>query len=181
MKYQKIINLLDNTPNQPSKFRRKNWVEVNGDARRVYNTNSQIKLKTSMPKSSLCDYSNAYILVTETIKVVRAGADAAAIDTRRNNKQAIFKNCAPFTKCITEINNTQVDKAKDLDVVKPMYNLIESSDNYSKTSRHLYKFCRDDPNDDTTESESIKFKSKFLDNTNNVGILNAKIAVPFKY
>ena len=83
--------MLDNTPNQPSKFRRKNWVEVNGDARGAYNTNSQIKLKTSMPNSSLCDYSNAYILATETITVVRAGADAAAIDTERNNKQANLK------------------------------------------------------------------------------------------
>ena len=70
MEYQKIINLLDNRPNQPSKFRTKNWIEINDDARRTYNTNSQIKFKTSMLKSSLCDYSDAYILVSGNITVV---------------------------------------------------------------------------------------------------------------
>ena len=69
MEYQKIINLLDNRPNQPSKFRTKNWIEINDDARRTYNTNSQIKFKTSMLKSSLCDYSDAYILVSGNITV----------------------------------------------------------------------------------------------------------------
>ena len=65
MEYQKIINLLDNRPNQPSKFRTKNWIEINDDARRTYNTNSQIKFKTSMLKSSLHDYIDAYILRVE--------------------------------------------------------------------------------------------------------------------
>ena len=64
MEYQKITNLLDNTPNQPTTFRTKNWVEINGDTRGTYNTNSQIKFKTSMLKSSLCDYSDAYIVVS---------------------------------------------------------------------------------------------------------------------
>ena len=78
MEYQKPINLLDNTSNQPSKFRTKNWVEINNHARGICNTNSQIKFKTSMLKSSLCDYSDAYILVSANITVVGAGADAAA-------------------------------------------------------------------------------------------------------
>ena len=65
MEYQTIINLLDNTPNQPTKFRKKNWVEINDDARGMYNTNIQIKFKTSMLKSSLCDYSDVYILLKE--------------------------------------------------------------------------------------------------------------------
>ena len=69
---------------------------------------------------------------------------------------------------------------KNLDVVTPMYNLIEYSNNYSKTSGSLYQFCSDEPNNDTKESESFKFKSKFLDNTNNAGIINTKIAVPLK-
>ena len=68
MEYQKIINLPENTPNQPSKFRTKNWVEVNDESRRKYNVNSQIKCKTSMLRSRLCDYSDAYILVSATIK-----------------------------------------------------------------------------------------------------------------
>ena len=75
MEYQKIINLLDNTPNQPSKFGTKKWVEINDDARGTYNKDSQIKFKTSMLKSSLCDYSDAYILVSGTITIDGAGAD----------------------------------------------------------------------------------------------------------
>ena len=68
MEYEKIINLLENTPNQPTKFRTKNWVEINDDSRGTYNTNSQIRFETSMLRSSLCDYSEAYILVSGTIK-----------------------------------------------------------------------------------------------------------------
>ena len=85
-----MINFLDNTPNQPSKFRTKSWVEINDDTRGTYNTNSQIKFKTSILKSSLCDYSDAYILVIGTITVVGARADTSAITVYRNNKQAIF-------------------------------------------------------------------------------------------
>ena len=84
----------------------------------------------------LCDYSDTYILVSGTITVVGAGVDDAARATNRNNEQAIFKKFAPFTDSITEINNTQVDNAKN--VLMSMYNLIEYSDNYSKTSGSLY-------------------------------------------
>ena len=77
MEYQKIINLLDNTPNQPNKFRTKNWVEINNDSRGTYNTNSHIKFKTSMLRSSLCDCSDAYILVSGTITITGAGNDDA--------------------------------------------------------------------------------------------------------
>ena len=96
------MNLLDNTPNQPTKFRKKNWVEISDDARGTYNTNSQIKFKTtSMLKSSLCDYSDAYILVSGTITITEAGADDAAKRLDERNKGAIFKNFAPFTDCIS--------------------------------------------------------------------------------
>ena len=79
MEYQKIINLLDNKPNQPTRFRKKNWVEINDDSRGTYNTISKIKFKTSMLISSLCNYSNnAYILVSGTIRITGAGnVDAA--------------------------------------------------------------------------------------------------------
>ena len=127
MQYQKIINLLDNKPNQPSKFSAKNWVEIYDDSHGTYNTNSQIKFKTSMLKSSLCDYSDAYILVKGTISVVNT-ADA----------EVIFKNCALFTDWISEISNTQIDNARDIDVVRAIYNLIEKSDNYSKPSGSLW-------------------------------------------
>ena len=85
-----------------------------------------------MLKSSLCDYSDAYVLVKGSITINNtAAAPAAANNT---GKKVIFKNCAPFTICISEINNTQVDNAKEIDIVMPMYNLTEYSDNYSKTS-----------------------------------------------
>ena len=103
MESQKVINFLDNTPNQPSKFRGKKWVEINYDSSRTYNTNSHIKFKTSMPKWSLSDYSDAYIRVSGTITVVAAGADDAARIADRYIKQSILKNCAPFNDCITEI------------------------------------------------------------------------------
>ena len=78
MEYQKIENLIDNTSNQPSKFRTKNWIEINDESRGIYNVNSQIKFKTTMLKSSLCDYSDSYILVKEKITITGRGADAAA-------------------------------------------------------------------------------------------------------
>ena len=141
MEYQKIANLLDdNKSNQPSKFRTKNWVEINDESRGTYNVNSQIKFKTTMLKSSLCDYSDAYILVKGTITITGAGADAAARQAGESDKGVVFKNCAPFTNCISEINNTQVDNARDIDIVMPMYSLIEYSDNYAKTSGSLWQY-----------------------------------------
>ena len=104
MEYQKITNLIDdNASNQPSKFRTRNWAEINDESRGVYNVNSQIKFKTAMLKSSLCDYSDAYILVKGTISVNNTAAAGAAVNN--NNNKVIFKNCAPFTNCISEINN----------------------------------------------------------------------------
>ena len=146
MEYQKIANLIDDTSNQPSKFRTKNWVERNDESRGTYNVNSQIKFKTTMLKSSLCDYSDAYILVKGTITVTGAGADAAARQADERDKGVAFKNCAPFINYISEINNTQVDNAKDINIVMPMYNLIAYSDNYAKTTGSLWQYFRDEPN-----------------------------------
>ena len=166
MEYQKIANLLDdNKSNQPSKFRTKNWVEINDESRGTYNVNSQIKFKTTMLKSSSCDYSDAYILVKGTITIVVAGDDAAARQADERDKGVVFKNCTPFTNCISEINNTQVDNAKDIDIVMPMYCLIEYSDNYTKTSRSLRQYYRDEPNDNLANSESFKFKVKITGKT----------------
>ena len=167
MKYQKIANLIDDTSNQPPKFRAKNWFEINDESRGTHNVNSQIKFKTTMLKSSLCDYSVAYILVKETITVNNTAA--AAADANNTNKKVIFKNCAPFTNCISEINNTQVDKAKDIDIVMPMYNLIEYSDNYAKTSGSLWQYYKDIPplNDD---NKIIDFRGN-----NNTNSFNFKV------
>ena len=92
-------------------------------------------------ESSLCDYSDVYMLVKGTITVNNT-ADA---DANNTNKKVIFKNCAPFTNCIIEINNIQIDNAKDIDIGMPMYNLIEYSDNYSKTSGSLWQYRKDIP------------------------------------
>ena len=145
MEYQKIANLIDGTPNQPSKFRTRNWVEINDESRGVYNVNSQIKFKTTMLKPGLCDYSGAYILVKGRITIAGAGNDAAARQADERNKGVIFKNCATFINCISEINNTQIDNAKDIDIVMPMYNLIEYSDSYVKTTGSLWQYFRDEP------------------------------------
>ena len=128
--------MFDNASNQASKFRTKNWVEINDEPRGGYNVNCQIKFKTTIPKFSLCDSSNAYILVKGTIKVDDTSAAGAAANN--TNKKVIFENCAPFTNCISKINNTQVDNAKDTDIVMLMYNLTECSNNYSKTSGSLW-------------------------------------------
>ena len=127
--------MIHDASNQPYKFRTKNWVEINDESRGIYNVNSQIKFKTIMLKSSLCDYSDAYILIKGTITV----NNTAAADTDANdiNKKVIFKNCASFTNCISEINNSQVDNAKDIAIVMPMYNLIA----YSKIIQKHLEIC----------------------------------------
>ena len=137
MEYQKIANLLDDaSSNQPSKFKTKNWVEINDESRGTYNVNSPIKFKTTMLKSSLCEYSDAYLLVKRKITTT-GGDNEAAKRADERNKGVAFKNCAPFTICISEINNIQIDNCKDIDIIMPMYNLIEYSDNYAKTSGSL--------------------------------------------
>ena len=138
MEYQKIANFLDTVSNQPSKFRTRNWVEVNDESRRTY-TSNDIKSKTTMLKSNLCDYADAYIDLMRTITITGAGNDDATKWADQRVKGVIFKDCAPFTKCISRINNTDIDNAQDIDVVMSMCNLIEYSDNYSKTSRSLWE------------------------------------------
>ena len=134
--------MLDNTRNQPSKFRTKNWVEINDDARRMYDKDSQIKFRTSILKSSLGDYSDGYILVKGKISIARA-----LVPAEQNNvdKEVVYENCALFTDCISEINNTQIDNVKEIDVVMSMYNNVtEYRDNCSKASGTLWQYYRDE-------------------------------------
>ena len=125
MKYQKIINLLDNTKNKSSKFRTRNWVEINDESQGKYDSSS-IKFKTSMIRSDLCDYSDAYILVSGAVTITGVGDDNAK-RINKINTGVIFENCVPFTNCISTINNTQKDNVEYIDVVMPMYKLIEYS------------------------------------------------------
>ena len=115
MECQKIAKFLDNASNQPSKYKTKNWVERNDKARRTYSVNRQINFKTSMLSSSLCDYSDACILIKGNISVNNTAA--AGADSNNTDKKVIFKNCAAFTDCISKINNMQVDNANNIDTV----------------------------------------------------------------
>ena len=137
-----------------------------------------------MPRSSLCDYS-AYILVSETIAV------AALAEGRRNNGiKVVFKNCAPFTDCIRKVNNTQIDNDKHIDVIMPMYNLIEYSNNL-KSSGSLLQYYRDEiasaNNGVIAEfsaadnSALFKFKQKITGVADNNGRKNVEIIVKLKY
>ena len=137
MEYQKIADLLDSASNQPSKLWTRNWIEINDEWRGTY-TGSDIKSKTTMVRSNLCDYVDAYILVKGTIKIVGAGNNDAAKRLDKRNAGAGFKNCAPFTKCIIRINNADIDTAQDTDIVMSIYNLTEYSKNYSKTFESLW-------------------------------------------
>ena len=190
MEYKKIANLIDDyTSNQPSKFKTRNWIEINDESRGTHNVNSQIKFKTTMLKSSLCDYRDAYILAKGTISVNNTAAQGAAANN--TNKKVIFKNFAPFTNCISEIDNAQIDNANDIDIVMPMYNLIEYSDNYAKTTGSLWQYCKDIPalnaNGEITHftegnpTDSFNFKVKITGRTENDGTKYVEIMVPLKY
>ena len=160
MEQQIIANLLDNEgSNQPSKFRTKNQVEINEEKRGRYDGND-IKFKTTMARSNLCGYADAYIHVKGTITVTGEGDDDAARKADKRDKGATFKNCTPLTKCINRINNADTDTAQDINIVMPMYNSIEYSDNYSKTSGCLWQYYKDEPNDNLADSESFKSKVK---------------------
>ena len=142
-----------------------------------------------MLKSNLCDYSDAYILVKGTVNVNNtAAADADADNT---NGKVIFKNCAPFTNFISEINNKQVHNAKDIDIVMPIYDLTEYSDNYSKTSASLWQYRKGIPAVDNNNAivnfaennltDSFNFKVKMTGQTGDDGTKNFEIMVPLKY
>ena len=185
--------MLDDESNQPSKFKSKNWIEINDESRGTYNIeehiNSQIKFKTAMLKSSLCDYFDTYILVKGTITVNNTAA--ASADANSTNKKVLFKNCSIFSSCISEINNIQIDNCKDIRVIIPLYNLLEYSPADEKTSGSLWQYCKDIPAVDNNNgtvnftennlTDSFNFKLKMTDQTGADGTKNVKIMVPLKY
>ena len=135
-----------------------------------------------MLRSNLCDYADSYILVKGTITITGEGDNASAERADERDKGVTFKNCAPFTKFISRINNTDIDNAHDIDIVMPMYNLIEYSDNYSKTSGSLWQYYKDDPNDNLANSESFQSKLKITGKPpNNGNTKDVEIIVPLKY
>ena len=175
METQKIVNLLNNSESEYSKFATKKWYVIDSESKGNYSEDEEIKFLTRSIESSLCNYSDAYISVTGDIRA-----------TPNSATQVIFKNCAPFEKCRTEINETFIDKAEYINITMPMYNLIEYSDNYSDTSGSLWQFKRDEiiNNADVTNDNnapSFKYKASIIGNTENNERKNrVKIAVPLK-
>ena len=138
MEYQKITNLLDATSDNVPRFITKKWVEVydqSGSAENRYKPSKQIRFKTSVLRSDLCDSSDAYIVVKGTITVTNP-------DNNAYDKKWAFKNNAPFVTCISKLNNTLTNNAEDLDVIMPMYNLLEYSKYYSKTTGSFWNYYR---------------------------------------
>ena len=189
MENQKIIILLDKIDTDSKHFATKRWYIINDENNTNYGVNKDtgadnpdtIKYDTRSLKPNFCDYAEAYILVNGTIRA--AAADA--------NTRLTLKNCAPFTKCNLEINNEHVDAAENLDIVMPMYNKIEYSDNYQDSSATLYQYKRDEPPEDDAiadltadNSDSFKYKISLLGNpvvANNIARRSVKVVVPLKY
>ena len=169
MEYNKINNLLDSESENLSKFVTREYVKVNSLSN-TYNENKSIRFKTPMLRSDLCDYADMYILVNGTITV------AGNQPRDRQNRPLILKNNAPFVSCITRINNELIKDADDLDIVTPMYKLLEYSKNYRKTILSLYNYYRDDLNNDTNLNNFadnnvvsfFQYKNKIIGNTYNV-------------
>ena len=149
MEYQRIKNLVDNiAADEVSRFITKKWIELHYQSGETsYNTNKQIRFKTSMLRSDLCDFNNAYIVVKGKITI-----SADERDRGEMNRQVVLKNNAPFISCISKINGVLVENAEDLDIVMPMYNLLEYSKNYSKTSASLWDYYRDELTDETNHN-----------------------------
>ena len=173
MEYQKIINLLGNIPDKVPRYITKTWIQVHDQSGETYNTNKQIRFKTSMLRSDLCDYSDAYIVVKG---IVTVSADER--DRDELNKQAILENNAPFISCISKINGVLVENVEDLDIVMPMYSLLKYSKNYSKTSASLWNYYRDELTDETNDNngpnknvinwKSFRYKTSIPGSTYNV-------------
>ena len=177
METQKIVNLLNNSENEYSRFATKKWNIIDSESKGNYSHENPIKFLTKPIESSLCDYSDAYTLVTGNITATPNNAAT----------QVIFKNCAPFKHCRTVINDTFVDYTDFINITMPMYNLIEYSGNYSDTLGSLWNYKRDkviDNADVTNDNNppSFKYKASLIGNTENDGTKNGvKIAVPLKY
>ena len=189
MENKKIINLLNKNDIDSKHFAAKKWYIINDENNTNYGVNKDtgennpdtIKYDTRVLKPNLGDYAESYILVDGTIR-------AAAVNA---NTRLALKNCAPFTRCNLEINDEHVDTAENLDIVMPMYNLIEYSDNYQDSSVTLYQYKRDEPpegdpipNLAANNSSSFKYKVELLGDpvfANNIVRRNVKVVVPLKY
>ena len=167
MEFEEIANFLDTISHDKElpRFVTKKWIKVYDQSEKNQNPNKEIRIKTSMLKSDLCDVSDAYIVVEGTITLEGDN------DTIKRNKSLAVKNNAPFINCISKINDIQIDNAEDLDTVMPMYNLIEYSKNYRKTTGSLWNYYRDEPSNPlSSNSESFKYKTSIAEKYHNIVI-----------
>ena len=189
MEFNKINNLLGPAHDEVPRFITKKWIEVQSQSGNTYNTSKPIRFKTSMLRSDLCDYSDAYVWVKGTITVTDPNNNA------NFDRGLTLKNNAPFISCISKINSELVDNAEDLDIVIPMYNLLEYSKSYEKNSGSLFNYYRNEPKDHTIGDSdnainiSIRNSKSFDYKTEIAGSLDAgelekedvEIAIPLKY
>ena len=165
MEFQKIVNLLDTTSDDKDlpRFITKKWTEAYDQSENNYSVNKEFRIKTSMLRSDLWDFSDAYIIVKGTITVTNP-------NNAKRNKAVAFKNSAPFMNCISKIDGAKIDNAEYLNVVMPMYNLLEYSENYRKATGSLPNYYRDEPSNPlSTNSESFQYKKIITGNTYNIG------------
>ena len=193
MENQKIINLLNKSDTNSRHFATKKWYIINDENNTNYGVNKDtgennpdtIKYDTRVLKPNLCHCADAYILDDGTIRAQANNAANAAAT------KLALKNCVPLTKCNLEINDEHVDTAENLDIVMPMYNLIEYSDNYQDSSATLCQYKRDEAPDNNpivdltqADSKSFNYKVKLLGNqvvAGNIIRLSVKIVAPLKY
>ena len=166
MEFQKIVNFLDTTSDDKDlpRFVPKKWIKVYDETEKNYNVKKETRIKKSMLRADSCNYSDAYIVVKGDIAVT-------APDNAKRDKAVTSKNNAPFINCISMINGIQTDNAENLDVLIPMYNLLEYSKNYKKTTGSLWNYYRDKSSDPlSSKSESFKYKTSITGNTFNIGV-----------
>ena len=141
MEFQKIVNFLDTTSDDKDlpRFVTKKWIEIYDQSEKNYNPNKEIRIKTSMLRSDLCNFNDAYVVVKGIITATNP-------NNAKRNTAVAFKNNASFINCISKINGIKINNAEDLDVVMPIYNLLEYIKNYRKTTGSLWNYYRDKPN-----------------------------------
>ena len=190
MEFQKIVNFLDTTSDNKNlpKFVTKKWIEFYDQPQENYNVNKEIRIKTSMLRSDLCDFSDAYIVVKGNIIATKKHLLLMILMHLIIKKLTklllilqiimllvimLFKNNAPFINCISKINGVKIDNAEDLDVVMPVCNLLEYSKNNRKTTGNLWNYYRDEPSStigannithSILNSESFDYKASFMEN-----------------
>ena len=192
MEYKKIINLSGETIDSTKlpKYTTRKWIEIYDQSNETFNPNKDIRFKTPQLRSDLCDFNDAYIVLTSTITATNPNNDDY-------DRELALKNSAPLFTSILRINSQLTEDAQDLDIVTPMYNLLYYSKNCGKTTRYFWNYYRDEPNSGHNndnngrtrifypikDSESFDYKTKLVAKlpNNEDDLENIKIAVPLKH